>query len=205
MVEVGHESNKMTAILCTLGLPGSRGKCFGTSPYTSQRIMRDLHIPHFGLKGEYVNTKKMISRVLERSSKRLKIFWVLYAYGKRSVSNRFWLYRYLSRKRLLNVHFGGFPHLLLQVKEVTFLTIIIAIHQTHVSLDGVWKSVGTFHVKIWWLTLQLWLSLVVHTSGENLETKMTISHKVEWSRRPLNFEHVLRPQQCCRKGSECLI
>ena len=81
--------------------------------------------------------------------------------------------------------------------------IAIAIRCILVSLDSVRRSVGTWHDNIQWLALQIWSSLVLLTSGENLETK---NDNFSWSRGSYDaFEDVPRPQQHSRKGCECTI
>ena len=82
-------------------------------------------------------------------------------------------------------------------------TIIIAIRSILVSLDSVWRSVGTWRDNIRCLALPIQSSLVLHTSGENLETK---NDDISGSRGFYDaFEDVLRPQQHSRKGCECMI
>ena len=82
-------------------------------------------------------------------------------------------------------------------------TIAIAIRCILVSLDSVWRSVGTWRDNIRCLALPIQSSLVLHTSGENLETK---NDDISGSRGFYDaFEDVLRPQQHSRKGCECMI
>ena len=62
---------------------------------------------------ECINTKTMISRELERSSKRLKMFWGSYSLEKVSVSDSLLIASLLITREVVECYFGGFQHLLL--------------------------------------------------------------------------------------------
>jgi len=62
---------------------------------------------------ECINTKTMISRELERSSKRLKTFWGSYSLEKVSVSDSLLIASLLITREVVECYFGGFQHLLL--------------------------------------------------------------------------------------------
>ena len=64
-------------------------------------------------KDECINTKTVISRELDRSSKRLKTFWGSYASGKRSVGDSLLIASSLITREVVECYFGGFQHLLL--------------------------------------------------------------------------------------------
>ena len=57
---------------------------------------------------ECINTKTMISRELERSSKRLKTFWGSYSLEKVSVSDSLLIASLLITREVVECCFGGF-------------------------------------------------------------------------------------------------
>ena len=108
MVEVGYESNKITAFPSSIGLLVVEEDVLGAL-VKIYIVVREIcvHVV-FGQTDECINTKTMISPELERSGKRLKTFWGSYSLEKVSVSDSLLIASLLITREVVECCFGGF-------------------------------------------------------------------------------------------------